>query len=412
MATIKLQTTKVATRLIRYCEKRAVEQDGFNCTPQQAKAQFKATRKLFNKPDGVQAHHVIQSFQPGEVTPQQANEIGKRLVERIAPNHEAVVYTHADKEHIHNHIVINAVSFKDGRKYHSDRKQLYFIREESNRLCREQGLAELKAQPMSKERLTQAEYKAVERGERLWKDELRTSIEAGLKQTSGLLELKDYLKQQYNIEMKIQNKNVSFLHPEKQRYVRGKNLGELYSKEGLEREYGKQAAGRDRADERGPAAGAATRAQGPSNAGTARSNQYGTNRAEQEGRRTNSNHHASGQYHQTGVHGERSTARPGSPGSEHPQRGADQRMARSRSENQSAAQPQALSSDHYLPNQHDHGRPDVSAGHAANPLASLSKIGKQVQWELDNMKSQEQVRRIRQLKQEVTVQQDQEQDRF
>ncbi|MFZ3591841.1 relaxase/mobilization nuclease domain-containing protein [Bacillus sp. DJP31] len=116
MATIKLGNTKVANKLISYAEKRAEERSGVDCSPEYAKAQFKATRELRGKNTGIQAHHVIQSFKPGEVDQAQANEIGKDLALKVAPGHEVVVYTHTDKEHIHNHIVINSVNYENGQK--------------------------------------------------------------------------------------------------------------------------------------------------------------------------------------------------------------------------------------------------------------------------------------------------------
>lgn len=249
MAVIKLSNTKVASRLIAYCEKRAEERDGINCDPTHAKEQFKATRELFGKPDGVQAHHIIQSFSPEDnISPQQANEIGKLLAERVAPNHEVAVFTHTDKDHIHNHIVVNAVSFENGQKYHSNREQLFKIRETSNELCKERGFEVIK-EPQAKERFAMAEYKLVERGEPLWKDQLRSAIDKAKEQTSSLQEMQSYLKETYGIEMKIQNKNVSFLHPEKQRYCRGDRLGASYSKGEIEREYETQTDSRTRADQ-------------------------------------------------------------------------------------------------------------------------------------------------------------------
>src|SRR5699024_12630035 len=72
-----------------------------------AKSQMKQTRELFSKNDGIQAHHVIQSFKPDEVTPEKANQVGLELAKKLAPNHEVAVYTHDDTNHVHNHIVIN-----------------------------------------------------------------------------------------------------------------------------------------------------------------------------------------------------------------------------------------------------------------------------------------------------------------
>lgn len=243
MAIVKLGTTKVANRLINYCDKKAQEKDYYNITdPEQIKDELKDTRETWDKNDGIQAHHVIQSFKPDELTPEKANEIGRELAEKIAPGHEAAIYTHADRNHIHNHIVINSVSFENGKKLHLSKADYFKVRELSDNLCREHGLSTIE-RPYAKERFSMAEYKLAERGEPLWKDELRTAIDKAKTKVSSLEEMKTYLKQTYNIEMKIQNKNISFLHPEKQKYCRGSKLGEAYTKGALENEYDRQAEG-------------------------------------------------------------------------------------------------------------------------------------------------------------------------
>src|SRR5699024_1696775 len=103
MATTKLGNTKSASRAINYAEKRAVVKSGHNLDADYAKSQLKATRALYGKEDGIQAHTIIQSFKPEETTPEQANEIGLELAEKVASNHQVAVYTHADTDHIHNH---------------------------------------------------------------------------------------------------------------------------------------------------------------------------------------------------------------------------------------------------------------------------------------------------------------------
>src|SRR5699024_10010816 len=109
MATAKISSTKSTARAINYAEKRAVEKSGVNCDVEYAKSSFKATRELYGKTGGNEGHVVIQSFQPGEVDAQKCNQLGVELAEKIAPNHQVSVYTHDDKEHMNNHIVINAV---------------------------------------------------------------------------------------------------------------------------------------------------------------------------------------------------------------------------------------------------------------------------------------------------------------
>ena len=150
MATIKLGTTGSANRLISYAEKKAVEREGVDCNPEYAKSQFATTRELHGKTGGIQAHHIIQSFKPGEVTPGVANQLGKELAEKVAKGHECVVYTHADKDHIHNHIVINSVNHENGKKLHLHGQQaIDKVRGLSDELCKERGLSVVK-EPTSK----------------------------------------------------------------------------------------------------------------------------------------------------------------------------------------------------------------------------------------------------------------------
>jgi hypothetical protein len=236
MATIQLGNTKVANKLISYAEKRAEEREGVNCPPEYAKAQFKATRELWGKTEGVQAHHVIQSFKPGEVTPEMANQIGQDLAREIAKGYEAVVYTHTDKDHIHNHIVINAVNFENGSKYQSSKKDLYKIREQSDRLCLERGLSVIQ-EPSAQTRYTLAEKSLLDKGKDSWKDEIREAIDHIKEKAHSLEDLADKLKREFKIETKITNKNISFQHPEVGRFVRGKKLGLAYEKETLANEF-------------------------------------------------------------------------------------------------------------------------------------------------------------------------------
>ena len=239
MATIQLGNTKIANKLISYAEKRAVERDGVDCVPEYAKSEFKATRELWNKTKGIQAHHVIQSFKPGEVTPKMANEIGLKLAKNIAKGHQAVVYTHADKEHIHNHIVINAVSHENGKKYQSKIKDLYRIREISDRLCEEMGLSVVK-EPSANVRYTLAEKSVIEKGGVSWKDELRQAIDYEKHHSKNYEEFKENLTEKYGIEVKERGKNISFKHPDTKKFVRGKTLGLDYERGTLENGFNRQ----------------------------------------------------------------------------------------------------------------------------------------------------------------------------
>src|SRR5699024_7586526 len=117
MATIQQGTTGSASQLCNYAEKSAIDEDGYNLDIDYAKSQMRQTREMSSNNDGTQAHHVIQSVKPDEVTPEKANQVGLELAKKLAPNHEVAVYTHDDTNHVHNHIVINSVNFETGKKY-------------------------------------------------------------------------------------------------------------------------------------------------------------------------------------------------------------------------------------------------------------------------------------------------------
>lgn len=113
-----------------------------NCDPGQAARQMMDTKEAYGKTDGVQYYHMIQSFKPGEVTPELALEIAKELAEEQLPGFETVIAVHVDKEHIHAHLIFNSVNADTGKKYHSSRQSYYTqLRAASDCLCQKYGLS-------------------------------------------------------------------------------------------------------------------------------------------------------------------------------------------------------------------------------------------------------------------------------
>lgn len=112
-----LYAEKGTTRLFQT----AVNLDGIET----AWDEMKEAKECWGKTDGIQGFHVVQSFAPGEATPELAHKIGVEFVEHCFPDFQAVIGTHLDKHHIHNHIVLNSVSYVDGHKYHSSQKSYY-----------------------------------------------------------------------------------------------------------------------------------------------------------------------------------------------------------------------------------------------------------------------------------------------
>lgn len=113
-----------------------------NCDPGHACRQMLDTKRAMGKTDGVQYYHIIQSFKPGEVTPELALEIAREFAAEHLPGYQAVIGVHVDKEHIHAHTIFNSVNADTGEKYHSNARSYYSqIRAISDRLCREHGLS-------------------------------------------------------------------------------------------------------------------------------------------------------------------------------------------------------------------------------------------------------------------------------
>lgn len=230
MATTKLGNTRVAARSISYAEKKAVVKSSINCDIDNVRASFRTVREIHGKNDGVQAHTIIQSFKPGEVTPEQANALGRELAERVAKGHQVAIYTHGDTEHIHNHIVINSVADETGKKYQINAKKRHEIKDTNDEICRENGLSIVeKKQEIRK---TQAEIELEKKGVVTWKQEIRDVVEVAKEKSKTKEEFVEILRES-NIYFKETNKTVTYLHSNGQK-IRGKRLGNLYDKEEIE----------------------------------------------------------------------------------------------------------------------------------------------------------------------------------
>ena len=175
------------------------------------------------------AHHLIQSFAPGEATPEQAHEIGKQLADEVLQGkYSYVLTTHIDKGHVHNHLIFCAVDMVNHRKYNSNRRSYAYIRRTSDRLCREHGLSVV--QPSRDKGKSYAEWDAGRKG-KSWKAKLKAAIDAVIPQAK---DFDDFLRlmavQGYEIK---QGKFISFRAPGQERFTRCKTLGEAYNKEAI-----------------------------------------------------------------------------------------------------------------------------------------------------------------------------------
>ena len=202
----------------------------FGCSPETADIEFEFTiAQALNRGNNL-AHHLIQSFESGEVDYQKAHEIGKQLADAVTKGkYEYVLTTHIDKGHVHNHIIFCSVNFVDYHKYNSNERSYYGIRNMSDRLCRENGLSVVAPQKGGKGK-SYAEYIAEKTGTS-WKGKLKIAVDALIPQVSSFEELLSRL-QAAGYEIKP-GKYVSCRAPGQERFTRLKTLGADYTEEAI-----------------------------------------------------------------------------------------------------------------------------------------------------------------------------------
>jgi hypothetical protein len=208
-------------------------QTAMNCEVKTVYEEMLATKRRWFKEGGIQAYHIIQSFAPGETTPHTAHKIGCEFARRLFGEcFEVVVATHLDKAHLHNHLVVNSVSFKDGYKYRSDFKA-YFgsIRRTSDALCEEYGLSVLDGTRRGK---GYGEWKHDNEDHAIWRDVIRRDIDEAIRQSLSLQQFYIILRAQgYTLDVNPNHKYVTVRAPGMKRSVRltAKSLGADYTPE-------------------------------------------------------------------------------------------------------------------------------------------------------------------------------------
>ena len=205
----------------------------YGCASETAAREFEWTRKIAEQkgmnPVRIIARHVIQSFEIGEVTPELAHEIGKQFADEIlGGKYEYVLTTHIDKDHVHNHLIFNAVSFANHKHYHSNKRSYHYIRRTSDRLCKEHGLSVII--PGQDKGKSYIEHQATQNGTS-YKAKLKAAIDRLLPACSDLEELLRRLQREgYEIK---RGKYISARAPDQERFTRLKTLGADYTEEAL-----------------------------------------------------------------------------------------------------------------------------------------------------------------------------------
>ena len=169
---------------------------GVNCAPTTAREEMIAVKKRFGKEDGIVAFHRYQSFAPGECNPEMAHEIGKKLAEELwGSQYQVLIATHLDKaNHLHNHFVVNSVSFLDGKRYHRTNQDYRDMRMVSDRLCKEYQLSVVQ-QPEQGKGKHYAEWQAEQQGKPSYHSMVKADVDEAIRKARTEKQFFFYLRE-------------------------------------------------------------------------------------------------------------------------------------------------------------------------------------------------------------------------
>lgn len=210
---------------------------GHNCVAQSSYLEMLTTKRQFRKTDGRQFYHFVQSFSDEDrLTPQQVNAIGIAFAQKQFPDFEVVVATHVDTGHLHNHLVVNSVSCKDGKKLHQNAADLQRHRQVNDEICMAHGLRVLEPpeKHTRKKRMRPGEYQAGLRGES-WKLDLIIAINEALEYATdreSFIENMEY--EGYEVSWSDNRKHITFTCPNGRKCRDNSLHDETFLKENLE----------------------------------------------------------------------------------------------------------------------------------------------------------------------------------
>lgn len=202
---------------------------GVNCSPNTAREEMMAVKKRFGKNDGIVAFHGYQSFAPNEATPDIAHEIGVRLANELwGDRFQVIVATHLDKEnHLHNHFVLNSVSFIDGYRYNDCTKTYMEMRKASDRLCKEYNLSVIDDPKRGKAK-HYGEWKAEQDGRPTWRGIIKNDIDEAI--ATSLTDKQFFFKLRQKGYFIKQGKDITVRPEGKPRGIKlARNFGDQYT---------------------------------------------------------------------------------------------------------------------------------------------------------------------------------------
>ena len=222
--------------------------------------QFDETASRFGKGDKFDErkyyHCKLSCARQDNVSPEKAHAYAEELTAKLFCSYECVIATHTDTQTIHSHIIVNAVDPITGKKLQFNKQDYVKMKDEANRIGKKYGFTETDFRKRGKNSRTAIEKKIMLKGGISWKEELREVIAEATKNSTTPDKFKEYLEKCYGVKITRDGKDYSYLHPDKQKPIRGEKLGTNYTKKEILRKIDEQNNGRiSSAHNRGPTGG-------------------------------------------------------------------------------------------------------------------------------------------------------------
>ena len=206
--------------------------------------QFEETASRFGKGDKFDErkyyHCKLSCARQDNVSPEKAHAYAEELVAKLFQNYECVIATHTDTQTVHSHIIVNAVDPITGKKLQFNKQDYVKMKDEANRLGKKYGFTETDFRKRGKNSRTAVEKKIMLKGGTSWKEELREVIAEAIKNVATSDKFKEYLEKCYGVKITRDGKDYSYLHPNKQKPIRGERLGTNYTKSEVIKRIGEQ----------------------------------------------------------------------------------------------------------------------------------------------------------------------------
>lgn len=212
---------------------------GINCTKDNILIEFRIIKELYNKLKGKEYYHMTMAFSPNDkISEEKVHSLGLEWIKKCIEDHQILAVTHIDKNHLHNHFIINSVNMKNGKKLQINPKKLHDMKVQSNEICSREGMSIIELDKIPEVFKTHNEYYLERRGRiegvdvDIWKDRIRDSIDYSISVSDDLEEFKIILKDNFDIDI-VDNRYGYKYILEDNKNVIDSRLGSLYCRESI-----------------------------------------------------------------------------------------------------------------------------------------------------------------------------------